>query len=52
MNWTGGRGAQVGVELRRLIHYTAEGFEEEFKNPKPAGSVLKLRGSSPGCVAA
>lgn len=50
MNWTGGRGEQVGVELRRLIHYTTEALRREFKNPKPAGSALRLWGSSPGRV--
>ncbi len=35
LDW-GGRGAQVCIELRRLIQYTAEALRGEFKNHKLA----------------
>ncbi len=36
LDWGEGRGAQVCIELRRLIQYTAEALRGEFKNHKLA----------------
>lgn len=38
----------MGVELRRLIHYTVEALRAEFGKTKLAGSALKLGAQTQG----